>query len=245
MIKILIRALLFLFVVTCPATAQVMGGSPVYTNWYPTGNIPSAAITTSSSAHLFPSIGPTAHVCNRGNVDAFINPQGTSNAVTSTTNSFLLPAGACINYNLKPSTTQYTYWAAITASGSTTLYVETGQGAINGSQASAGGGGSATNPTFAKSAALTTGTTLGTLYAIVPCDTSGGGFRLTIPVSLGSLAHVVRIRIEKVSADANSISISADGSTDLAYVFTPSMGNDGGYLDVEVDGFSLHVFGNP
>lgn len=111
------------------AHAQVGGGSAVYQNWFPQANSPSVAITTSSSAHLYPGLGPTARICNSGNVDAYVQPFGTANTVVATTNSFWLKASTCQAYNLKPSTTQYTYFAAITAAGSTTMYVETGLGA--------------------------------------------------------------------------------------------------------------------
>lgn len=110
------------------AAAQVGGGSAVYTNWFPQANSPAVSLSTSSSAHLFPGVGPTGRICNKGSVDAYINPQGTANTVSATTNSYVVPAGTCQSYNLKPSTTQYTYWAGITASGSTTIYVETGLG---------------------------------------------------------------------------------------------------------------------
>lgn len=125
--KVLYALLLFLLPAT--ALAQVGGGSAVYQNWFPQANSPSVSVTTASAAFLFPGTGPTARICNTGSADAYINPQGTANTVTATTNSYWLKAGTCQPYNLKPSTTQYTYFAAITASGSTTLYVETGLGA--------------------------------------------------------------------------------------------------------------------
>jgi ATP-dependent protease ClpP protease subunit len=124
------------WLISSPAMGQVGGGTAVYTNWYPQANSPSVSIMTSSSAHLFPGTGPTGRICNRGAVDVYVNPQGTSNSVVATTNSYLIVAGTCQSYNLKPSTTQFTYWAGITASGSTTIYVETGLGA----PASFGGG---------------------------------------------------------------------------------------------------------
>src|SRR5580692_1386258 len=127
MFRFLAGALAFLFL-SFAAHAQVGGGSPVYQNWFPQANSPSVSITNSSSAHLYPGLGPTARICNTGTVTAYINPQGTANTVTATTNGYWLPAGTCQPYNIKPSTTQYTYFAAITASGSTTLYVETGLG---------------------------------------------------------------------------------------------------------------------
>lgn len=128
------------------AHAQVGGGSAVYTNWFPQANSPSTSVSTSSAAHLYPGIGPSASICNRGTVDIYVNPFGTSNSVVATTNSYLIIAGACRSYNLKPSTTQYTYWAAITASGSSTVYLETGLGTPSGFGGMGSGGGVPSGP---------------------------------------------------------------------------------------------------
>lgn len=125
--KILLVLAGLLFVI--PAFAQgIGGGTQVYQNWYPTGNSPSVTIGNTSTAHLFPSVGPTARICNPGGVDMFVNPYGIDNTITATISSFWVPASSCVSYNIKPGTVQYTYWAGITASGSTTAYVETGQG---------------------------------------------------------------------------------------------------------------------
>lgn len=145
MMKRLFASLFAFLALTGAALAQVQGGTAVYTNWYPTGNSPSVSISSVSTAHLFPSIGPTARVCNVGAHDVYINPFGVNNSVVATTNNFWIQSGTCQNFNLKPLITQYTYFAAITSSSTTSLYIETGQGAPSTSSTGGGGGGPATH----------------------------------------------------------------------------------------------------
>lgn len=144
--KRLLLALLLLTAATVSTAAQTVTPSSVYTNWSPIGAPTLTTINGVSSAHLFPSAGPTARFCNQGSNDVFLNPQGVNNSVSATTGGLWLKAGGCQSYNLKPFGTQYTYWAGITAGGSTTLYVETGIGAPapNLSVSVSGGGGPVT-----------------------------------------------------------------------------------------------------
>lgn len=133
---ILATVLALLAALCLPAYAQQGGGTPTYTNWYPTAVIPSTAVTSVTAATAYTSIGPTAMICNTGSVDAYINPFGTSGSVVATVANSKLAANTCKNYNLKPFSTQFTHFAAITATGSTTLYVETGLGSPGGAGSS-------------------------------------------------------------------------------------------------------------
>lgn len=124
-----------------PALAQTNGGTPVFQNWFVTGDSPAVSITSSTTAHAFPSTGPTARICNAGANTAYINTKGVDNTVVATTNDLKLQAGECQAYNLRPLQLQYLYFAAITGSSTTTLYVETGVGAPAGGGTGGGGGG--------------------------------------------------------------------------------------------------------
>lgn len=145
--KHLFRGLIAALLLAAPALAQsVGGGSPTYQNWFVVGTPTTSTITNASSAHAFPSTGPTARICNQGATDAFINAQGTSGGVVATTSSSWLKAGTCQNFNLKPFGVQYNHWAGITAAGSTTVYVETGLGSPTAMNSTGGGGSPVTWP---------------------------------------------------------------------------------------------------
>jgi hypothetical protein len=113
-----------------PAFAQQGGGVLGYTNWAPVGRASLTAGVATSRVAL-PSIGPTAIICNQdGAIDAFIQFGSVSvNAVLAT--SFWLPHATCRAYNLRPFGVTYTHVAAITASATAVLYIETGVGGIN------------------------------------------------------------------------------------------------------------------
>lgn len=193
--KHLFRGLLAALLLTVPALGQsVGGGQPVYQNWFVVGTPTTSTITTASSAHAFPSAGPTARICNQGTVDVFVNAQGTSNGVVATSLSSWVKAGTCQNFNLKPFGTQYTYWAGIAASSTASVYVEAGLGAPSpfSSAASSGGGGGAV--TIAGGADVsegtigdthTTGTVVGFLKDVYTALTTG-----PVPVSSATLATV-------------------------------------------------------
>jgi len=136
--RLLLSFLWFLLSAELAIAQGIGGGTQVFQNWYPTGNSPSVSISGTSTAHLFPSTGPTARICNNGSVDAYVNPYGVDNTVTATTSGYWIKATTCQVFNLKPATVQYTYWAAITGGSSTTFYVETGQGAPSSASNSSG-----------------------------------------------------------------------------------------------------------
>lgn len=124
------------------AQQQSVNTQPV---WYSQGRLSSPVdVTTSSAATALPAGGFAVLLCNTGSADAYV-AFGTTNAVTATTAaSSWLKAGACAAYNRSPVTgTVYQYVAAITASGSTSLYVESGAGSppgLYGGTSSSGGG---------------------------------------------------------------------------------------------------------
>lgn len=89
----------------------------------PTAAPSSLAVTTSSARVAFPSPGPTAVIVNPSTtVSAYINMG--SSTVVATTSDFLLGPGCTVAYNVSAKP----YIAAITASGSVTLQVQTGSG---------------------------------------------------------------------------------------------------------------------
>ena len=113
--------------------------------WYQQGKISGGiSVSNTSGATALPvSSGFTAWICNTGSNDAYL-AFGSSNAVVATTTgSSWLKASTCANYDLFPSTgitAPFSYIAAITASSTTTLAVETGSGTGPAQLASGGGG---------------------------------------------------------------------------------------------------------
>ena len=83
--------------------------------------------------------------------------------------------------------------------------------------------------------------------AEVRVDTSAGNVTITIPYALGTASNIVRVRVVKTTTDSNQVIISGDsvGHTPYAYIISPNDAAGGGYLDAEVDGTTIHVFGNP
>lgn len=120
-------ALAFALSATAALAQSAGGGSPVYTAWYPTGRATLSVSSTSASVAL-PSSGPTAEICNQGATDAYLLFGLVPATTVTTSTGWLIQAGNCIAYNMKPASTLYTYVAAITAASTTTLYIETGQG---------------------------------------------------------------------------------------------------------------------
>jgi hypothetical protein len=115
-----------------PALAQ----NPVLiAAWNPSGTATLSA-STSSSNTAFASNGPTALICNSGSVTAFINFGNAS--VTAATSGAPILAGGCQAFNVGGSG----YIAAITGTGSATLYATTGTGVpiVSGGGGNGGGG---------------------------------------------------------------------------------------------------------
>lgn len=89
-------------------------------------NIPLSATTTTSSASLKNGNAPMqVRIYNAGTATAFLN-FGTS-AVTATTSGFPVPSGA-IEVITIPGNATTTYAAAITASGTASVYITPGAG---------------------------------------------------------------------------------------------------------------------
>jgi hypothetical protein len=100
----------------------------------------------------------------------------------------------------------------------------------------------------APSSPLTAPATLTANDFEIPCNTASAGFRLTIPLNLGTATKPKWFFIFKTSTDkTNSVSISTDGATDLLFltspVFTATGEYRGGGLWVRVDGTRLSAFG--
>lgn len=98
----------------------------------PTGMTPCFSVSlsvTSASANvaLSASCQGTIQVQNIGTAEAFVNPQGASNAAAATTSNDSLPAGTCHVYQVVIGATPYL--AAITTSGTATLRITQGSGA--------------------------------------------------------------------------------------------------------------------
>ncbi len=80
---------------------------------------------------------------------------------------------------------------------------------------------------------------------LVPVNTSSGNVTITVPESLGNATNPYIVRVLKVSSDTNQVIISANGTTPYAYIISQNDAGGAGYLDVEVNGSSIRVFGNP
>lgn len=121
-----------LFLAGRNADAQSATAISTYHAWNPMGRAALSVSNTSSNVAL-PSAGAlnvVAEVCNTGAVDAYA-ALGTSSSVTATTAAGTwVKAGNCVEYPTNFSGTTYTYLAAITASSTTTLYIETGIGGV-------------------------------------------------------------------------------------------------------------------
>lgn len=124
--RYIFAAAVALLAAAVPALGQAP--SPVYESWYPTGRA-SLSVSNVSARVALPSVGPSALLCNTGGADAFMQLGGSSVAAVAAT-SYALRAGTCAVYNLRPASgTAPTYVAGITASSTTTIYIETGIGA--------------------------------------------------------------------------------------------------------------------
>lgn len=111
-------------------TAAADPGGPVYQSWQMLGRLASAvSVTGTSAATALPAGGLTARICNLGSVDAYVT-LGTGDTVTTTaTTGSWVKQATCMAYALRPVPgLTYSYVAAITASSTTTLYVEVGNG---------------------------------------------------------------------------------------------------------------------
>ena len=131
------------------ALAQPAAYGKVEQPWFPQGKISGGiSVSNSSTATALPTKGLVAWACNSGSNDAYI-ALGTDNTVAATAaGSSWLKAGTCATYDLVPFGTVQKYIAAITASSTTTLTVETGIGTGPAQlTASGGGGGSVTQGT--------------------------------------------------------------------------------------------------
>lgn len=122
MIKVLL--LFMALLVSSPAVAQAPAVSQ---SWFPQGRTSLSATGVTGNVAL-PSAGLILNVCNSGANDAYLN-FGTSNSVTATTTAgFLLKAGFCQAYSRQGFGTTNTFLAGITASSTTTIYIESGTG---------------------------------------------------------------------------------------------------------------------
>ena len=129
MITRLALALGLAFALGC-AVAQADPGAQTYHSWQSLGRLASPiSVTNTSATTALPAGGLTAEVCNQGSTDAYVS-LGVDNTVTTTaTTGTWIKASTCTAFNLKPEPgTTYADIAAITASSTTTLYVEVGNG---------------------------------------------------------------------------------------------------------------------
>ena len=124
-------------------TASADPGAPTYSSWQSLGRLATPITATSTTAATaLPTGGLTAQVCNQGSVDAYVTLGTTSGVTTDATTGSWIKNGTCTPFNLRPlPNITYTYIAAITASSTTTLYVEVGLGNISRAGGTSGGGG--------------------------------------------------------------------------------------------------------
>jgi hypothetical protein len=108
--------------------------------WASQGRISSINVTGTTGATALPGVGLIAWICNTGSNDAYL-AFGPSSVTVTVANGSWLKAGTCWAYDLLPFGTLFPYVATITASSTTTLYVETGIGTPPLQTSSGGGGG--------------------------------------------------------------------------------------------------------
>lgn len=156
--------------------AIAQGTANVSATWFTQGRLASnVSVTNSSARTLLPTSGLITWVCNVGTTnDAFIAFGGSTVSVTATTGTWL-KAGTCGGYSLVPVSsggTRAGYIAAITASSTTTLRVETGSGTPPAGLTSSSSGGGGTTDITAVDGVAVTGGVAGSLPVTI---VSGGG----------------------------------------------------------------------
>jgi hypothetical protein len=112
------------------AAAVADPGGPVYQSWQLLGRLASAiSVIDTSAATALPAGGLSARICNLGSVEAYVTLGTGNTVVTTATAGSWVKQGTCMAYALRPVPgLTYSYIAAITASSTTTLYVEVGNG---------------------------------------------------------------------------------------------------------------------
>src|SRR5579859_7235155 len=192
---------------------------PVAQAWNPQGKLASpVSVSNSSSVTQLPASGNVAWLCNTGSVDAYV-AFGTTNSIAATaTGSSWLKAGTCGSYLLWPlgpsnNGIVYTYVAMITATGTTSVNVETGT-ATPPSQGS--GIGTAANPS------TVTGN-VGGYHANVTVTPTVQNAAYSSGNAIGGLQTVALFRTAaQPSAVLNNISVASKGGSTTAltlYIF--------------------------
>lgn len=163
------------------ALAQPAVYAKVSAVWFQQGKISGGiSVSNSSAATQLPNsggvpVGLIGWICNTGSNDAYL-AFGTTSGVTATvTGSSWLKNGTCAAYDLQAFTTVNKYVAAITASSTTTLTVETGIGTPPNQGGGSGGGGGGLS--VVDNTAFTAGTS---------SFTPGGGFYNSTPQALSN-----------------------------------------------------------
>ena len=83
---------------------------------------------------------------------------------------------------------------------------------------------------------ITSNTTLGSANATVLCDTSGGGFTVTLPAASGSNGWIYNIK--KISSDGNTLTIARTGSDVIDGQTSLSITTQ--YVNAEVQGYAAN-----
>lgn len=172
-----------LFGASVCASAQSSLYSKVSAPWFPQGKISGGiSVSAVSAATALPTVGLQAWICNTGASDAYL-AFGTTNAIVATVaGGSWIKAGACGTYDLFAlSNQQMKFIAAITASSTTTLAVETGAGAGGGGSGGGGGGGLSVTDQAAFTQGTSRFTPGGGVYNDTATLTAGqqGTFRMT------------------------------------------------------------------
>lgn len=83
------------------------------------------------------------------------------------------------------------------------------------------------------------------LNDIIRVNATAAPVTIVVPRALGTSLLVKRIRVEKIDASANLVTIEDDLGVVVGYLVTPYPGHGGGWLDVEADGMEDEVYGVP
>ena len=199
--------------------------------WLSQGRLASSVVVTSASAATqLPNaggslLGNVAWICNAGGVDAYLNFGALSVTVTASAGSWLR-AGTCGSYDLRPFGSVLAYVAAVTASGTTGLLVETGTGVPPPNLTVGFDSGAVSATQTPANASHTAGQAVGNLFSIPVARSAGGSGRIDSVngKSVGGITAQLVVRMWQKNPTSTTCTDNANfvgSDTDDANLVTP------------------------